>query len=80
MNFIAWNCRGRGNPCTVRAFKKLLKDKDPTLVLISDTKKKDFEMNNVRHLQGLSNMVAVSCYSDGRERAGGPCMFMERLH
>lgn len=32
-------------------------------------------MNNLRNLQGLSNIVAVSCHREGRDRASGIVFF-----
>jgi exonuclease III len=75
MSCIAWNCRGLGNLRTVSAFKKLLRDKNPTCVFLSETKKKDFEMNKFRNVQGLSGVVAVSCSGEGNRRVGGLAMF-----
>jgi hypothetical protein len=75
MSCIAWNCRGLGNLRTISAFKKLLREKNPTCVFLSETKKKDFEMNKFRNVQGLSGVVAVSCLGEGNRRAGGLAMF-----
>jgi hypothetical protein len=75
MSCIAWNCRGLGNLRTVIAFKKLVRDKNPTCVFLSETKKKDFEMNKFRNVQGLSGVVAVSCLGEGSRRDGGLAMF-----
>lgn len=65
-----WNCRGLGNLRTVRALKKLLFDKDPGCVFLSETRKKDSEMNYFRNMHGYTNVFAVSCIGEGRRRAG----------
>jgi hypothetical protein len=75
MSCIAWNCRGLGNLRTISAFKKLLRDKNPTCVFLSETRKKDFEMNKFRNVHGLSSVVVVSCSGEGNRRVGGLAMF-----
>jgi len=70
MSCLAWNCRGLGNLRTVRALKKLLFDKDPGCVFLSETRKKDSEMNYFRNMHGYTNVFAVSCIGEGRRRAG----------
>jgi len=77
MSFIVWNCYGLDNLRTISAFKKLLRDKNPTCVFLSETKKKDFEMNKFRNVQGLSGVgvVVVSCSEEGNRRADGLAMF-----
>lgn len=75
MSLLAWNCRGLGNPRIVRALKKLLKDKDPHLVFLSETRRKDHEMNVWRNLHGLANLITVSCHGEGKDRAGGLAFF-----
>lgn len=67
MSCLAWNYRGLGNPHTVRALKKLIFDKDPSCVFLLETRKKDFEMNKFRNINGLSGMVVVSCLGDGKK-------------
>lgn len=75
MSYLSCNCLGLRYPRAVRPFKKLIKVKEPSLVFPSDTGKKDFEMNCFRNFHGFSNLVAVSCQGDGRERAGGLACF-----
>lgn len=75
MSCIAWNCCGLGNLRTISALKKLLRDKNPTCVFLSETKKKDFEMNRFRNVQGLSCVVVVSCSGEDTRCIGGLAMF-----
>ena len=70
MRIMSWNCRGLGNPRAVRALKKLIKRQDPTLVFLMETRKKAHEMNKLKNLGSLTNVVAVDCRGDGKERVG----------
>ena len=38
MSALSWNCRGLGNPFTVNALHKIVKEEDPTLVFLMETK------------------------------------------
>ncbi|KAE8656259.1 hypothetical protein F3Y22_tig00117005pilonHSYRG00262 [Hibiscus syriacus] len=38
MTIFCWNCRGLGNPATVRELRRLISEKDPMLVFVSETK------------------------------------------
>ena len=37
MSFLAWNCRGLGNPCTIRELGDLIRAKDPSVVFLVET-------------------------------------------
>ncbi|KAL1293347.1 hypothetical protein AAHE18_19G066400 [Arachis hypogaea] len=71
MRIISWNCRGLGNPWTVRALSKLIRQKGPNLVFLMETRRKETEMMRMRYKGGLANVVAVDCEGEGRQRAGG---------
>ena len=49
MSAIGWNCRGLGNPCTVKALQKLVMEEDPTLVFLMETKFVVLEMARIKH-------------------------------
>jgi hypothetical protein len=58
---LSWNCRGLGNPRIVRSLRRLVKNKEPTLVFLMETK---VTLNKVRFLPsklGLENMFVVDC-------------------
>ena len=44
MSAISWNCRGLGNPFTVKALHKVVREEDPTLVFLMETKHDVTEM------------------------------------
>ena len=38
MRLLSWNCRGLGNPCTVRELLLLIKEQDPAVLFLSKTR------------------------------------------
>ena len=38
MSAISWNCRGLGNPLTVKALHKVVMEEDSTLIFLMETK------------------------------------------
>ena len=48
MSAISWNCRGLGNPLTVKALQKVVLEKDPTLVFLMETKFDVTEMDGIK--------------------------------
>ena len=48
MSAICWNCRGLGNPCTVKALQKAVLEEDPILVFIIETKLVVSEMEDIK--------------------------------
>ena len=49
MSAISWNCRGLGNPLTVKTLQKVVLEKDPTLVFLMETK---FSVNQMEGIKG----------------------------
>jgi exonuclease III len=64
---ISWNCRGLGNPQTVRDLRRMVKAKRPCLVFLMETKLKQRKMEKIRCLLGFQNLFAV----DSIGRSGG---------
>lgn len=76
MRLLSWNCRGLGNPWTVRALNKLIKQKGPNLVFLMETRRKANELMRFRYKGGICNIVGVECEGEGRSKAGGlACMW-----
>ena len=48
MSAICWNCRGLGNPCTVKALRKVVLEEGPILVFIIETKFVVSEMEGIK--------------------------------
>jgi len=71
MRVLAWNCRGLGNPRAVRALRGLVKDEDPDIIFLSETKRKATEMERIRRRLGLSNRLCVDCSGERKSRSGG---------
>lgn len=78
MKLISWNCRGLGNLCVVRALKELICFQVPDVVFLMESRRKDYEMNRLRGMGGLSNVIYVSCVGTRNSRSGGlTCMWRE---
>src|ERR1044072_465303 len=71
MKTLSWNCRGLGNHRAVRALKMLIENQDPDLVFLMETRRKDFEMNRLRGVGYLNNLISVSCGDGGIGSGGG---------
>jgi len=73
MKIFAWNCRGLGNPDTVRAYKRHIKFQCPDVVFLMETKLKesDSKISSKLCLGHLQNHFLVSCNYEGGGRSGG---------
>jgi exonuclease III len=67
MIVLSWNCRGLGNPRTVRSLYRLVKEKKPTLVFLMETKVSRRKVSFLPSKLGLENMFVVDC----RGKSGG---------
>ncbi|KAL4638715.1 hypothetical protein ACB092_03G166100 [Castanea dentata] len=59
MNAISWNCRGIGNPQTVRALRNLAQQWNPNIVFLMETKTRVKIMERVKERIGLANGLIV---------------------
>jgi exonuclease III len=66
MRLLSWNCQGLGNPCTVRELLLLIKEKDPSILFLSETRLDKFGVENLRVTTKFANAFCVS-----RVRTGG---------
>ena len=48
MSALSLNCRGLGNPLIVKTLQQFVKEEDPTLVFLMETKFKTMEMEGVK--------------------------------
>ena len=70
MKILAWNCCGLGNPRAVRALRGLVKDEDPDIVFLSETKGTAPEMERIKRRLGLNNRLFVDCNGKGGAGVG----------
>ncbi|KAG2671199.1 hypothetical protein I3760_14G122900 [Carya illinoinensis] len=70
MKLLAWNCRGLGNPHTVRELHLLVKEKVPQVVFISETKCNRERVEKIRNRLGLAHSFVV----ESRRKSGGLAM------
>ena len=73
MNALAWNCRGVGNPRTVRDLAAFVQSYHPKLVFLSETRQSEEQMQQLRWRLGLKGCLARSCVG----RSGGVALFWE---
>ncbi|KAG4182229.1 hypothetical protein ERO13_A09G031322v2, partial [Gossypium hirsutum] len=57
---LCWNCRGIGNPATVRELKQLLVANNPDIVFLCETKVKSHNFSRIRTLCRMEGCLAVS--------------------
>ena len=61
MSAISCNCRGLGNPLTIKALQKVVLEKDSTLVFLMETKFKVSEMDGIkRKIERQEGLVVPS--------------------
>ena len=67
MILLALNCHGLGLNAAVGELRDLIRSHNPAVVFLSETKKKEKEMNKLKWSLGFTNGVAVDCIG----RSGG---------
>ncbi|XP_042939538.1 uncharacterized protein LOC122274575 [Carya illinoinensis] len=70
MSIISWNCRGLGNPRTVRILNRLVKDKCPSLVFLMETKCSKARIETVKRCIKFDSCLVV----DSKGSSGGLAM------
>ncbi|GMI92190.1 hypothetical protein HRI_002888300 [Hibiscus trionum] len=70
MKLISWNVRGLRKPRTVRRLRDYLRDVNPSVVFLIETKLQSAEMERVRKKCGFPNGIEVG----SRGRSGGLCL------
>ena len=71
MSILCWNCRGAGNPATIRELRVLTKRIAPTILCILETQVEGHRVEFLSNSLGFNKSFAVS--SSGR--SGGLCVF-----
>ena len=67
MNLLVWNCRGLGNPCTVRELGNYIRAKDPIVVFLVETWTDDARLDEALRNFNFRNKWSVP----GGHRGGG---------
>ena len=74
MNPLSWNCRGLGNPQSVRVLHDLMRRWDPKVVFLMETKSKTNCMEMVKNRIGMANDLIIPCIG----RSGGLALLWAR--
>ena len=74
MSTISWNCRGLGNPQTVRELRKIVKQEGPALLCVMETKIKGKRVEDLKFSLGFLGCFAID--SDGL--SGGIGLFWSK--
>ncbi|XP_075499960.1 uncharacterized protein LOC142538530 [Primulina tabacum] len=61
MKIIVWNARGLGNPRAFRELRRLVADKTPTLLFLSETKMRESECRWWKTVLDYSGRFAIDC-------------------
>lgn len=67
MSMLAWNCRGLGNPPTIRLIKNIGHQKRPSIIFLSETPVKKKQVKKLCRVINFSEYIAV----DGQGHSGG---------
>ena len=74
MRALVWNCRGVGSPLTVPQLKELVQVHSPSLIFLSETKKKKTFINSVKQWVRFDELFVV----DPMGLAGGLAVIWKR--
>ncbi|PNT74869.1 hypothetical protein BRADI_1g23405v3 [Brachypodium distachyon] len=73
MNLLCWNCRGLGQPRTVRELERLVTVHKPKLLFVSETCNRQKYVESLRWRLGLKHVITVT--EDGK--GGGLALFWD---
>jgi exonuclease III len=65
MIIFSWNCQRLGNLRVVQDLCRMVKNKNPNLVLFMETKIRKKRLKKIRHRLGFSSLVVVDCVGKG---------------
>ena len=71
MNYLSWNCRGLGNPCTVQELTRLVRVKAPSAVFLMETWSNENYLEILRCNLHFSNKFVVR----SNKKGGGLALF-----
>ena len=71
MNILCWNCRGMGNPWSVRQLRRWSNLYAPAIIFLSETMINKSDIEYLKSRFGFSNAFGVA----SRGRAGGLCLY-----
>ena len=74
MSYIAWNCFGLGNPCTVQELFRLVREQDPLVLFVVETGLDEARLEVLRCKLHFSSKVVVSRWEQG----GGLTLFRKQ--
>ena len=60
MKILSWNCRGIGNPATVKELRDVAKDYAPSVLFIMETHIDKYQVENLRYTLSFDASYAVS--------------------
>ena len=66
MSILAWNCRGLGSSLAIRTLTNPVKERDPLLVFLSETKAGTGRIKGIQNKLNFTQGIVVP--SDGRSR------------
>lgn len=73
MSTLCWNCRGVGNPQTVRDLCALIRAHHPKMVFLSETGQSEYRMRNLRWRLGFRQCFVV----ESRNNGGGIALYFD---
>ena len=59
MNLLLWNCRGLENPRSIRDLCRLVKEKKPKMVFLTETKLQACRMETIKCQMGFGSVFGV---------------------
>jgi exonuclease III len=68
MRLLSWNCQGLGNPCTVRELLLLIKEQEPSVLFLSETR---LDSIGVERLRVKIKFDSAFCVPRNKDTGGG---------